>query len=341
LADSEKLIRCNRCILPHTFPGANIDETGTCQLCREAIPLENVEAKREELRLAMKASLAEPNPKGEFDVLVAYSGGKDSSYILWLLSQHYGQRCLAITIDNGFISERAFENGRRVTETLGIDYHIVRPSPSFVKTAFRKSLTESVHPKVALKRASSVCNTCISMINNHMVKTAIQWDIPIIAGGYISGQVPKNSAVLNYDPAARQKGRMRTVNEMIKHFGPEAQHYYGIADQLAKGAGELVILNPMLTLAYNEDEILAKISELGWEMPSDTGANSSNCQLNDLGIAAHVKQHRFNPYVNELAELVRNGLMPRHEALKKVEAVPNFSELKTQMNKLDLKPEDM
>jgi hypothetical protein len=33
--------------------------------------------------------------------------------------------------------------------------------------------------------------------------------------------------------------------------------------------------------------------------------------------------------------------MPRHEALKKVEAVPNFSELKTQMNKLDLKPEDM
>jgi tRNA(Ile)-lysidine synthase TilS/MesJ len=327
--------------LPETFPGSNIDATGLCQLCRDALPLSDVEARREELKGAMEATFGASQSGSEFDVLVAYSGGKDSSYILWLLSQHYGQRCLAITIDNGFISDRAFENGRRVTEACGVDYHIVRPSPAFVKTAFRKSLTEQVHPKLALKRASSVCNTCISMINNHMVKTAIQWGIPLIAGGYISGQVPKDSAVLNYDPEARQRGRLRTVNDMIKHFGPEAERYYGISDHLAKGAGELVILNPMLTLAYREEDVLNKIEELGWEMPSDTGANSSNCQLNDLGIAAHVKQHRFNPYVNELAEMVRNGLMDRADALRKVEAVPSFADLDQQMKELNLKAEDL
>jgi tRNA(Ile)-lysidine synthase TilS/MesJ len=332
---------CTRCILPTTFPGVELDEAGLCNFCREATTPADLSLRRKELQQEMAELFKNCKGQGEYDILVAYSGGKDSSYILGMLAQDYQLRCLAITIDNGFISDRAFENGRRVTETLGVDYHIVRPSPKFVKSAFRKSLTESVHPKLALKRASSVCNTCISMINNHMVKTAIQWDIPMIAGGYISGQVPKDSAVLAYDPAARQKGRLRTVAEMTRHFGAEAERYYGIKDELAQKAAQLYILNPMLTLDYSEETIYSEIAKFGWEMPTDTGANSSNCLLNDLGIAAHVKQQKFNPYVNELAELVRAGLMPRSEALAKVTAVPAFESLKKQMQQLNLSESDL
>ena len=52
---------------------------------------------------------------GAYDAIVAFSGGKDSSYTLKLLVEDYGLNCLAVTIDNGFISEGAFKNCRTIT----------------------------------------------------------------------------------------------------------------------------------------------------------------------------------------------------------------------------------
>ena len=63
----------------------------------------------------------------------------------------------------------------------------------------------------------------------------------------------------------------------------------------------------MLALAVPEEEIIAAIETLGWRKTSDTGVNSTNCQLNDLGIAVHFKKLRYNPYVMEIAEQVRGG----------------------------------
>lgn len=335
--------RCTRCILPESFPGISFDEHGVCNHCNAADAPEDLRQQRQQLKADMEAAFEaiRANPSGEFDALIAYSGGKDSSYILWMMREVYQLRCLAVTIDNGFISDRAIENAKCITSALGVDFHLVRPATAFVKQAFRKSLTEEVHPKVALKRASSVCNTCIGMINNHMLKTALQMNIPMIVGGYISGQVPRNAAVLEYKPVERQKLRLRTVAQMVEHFGPEAKRYYGLDASWGDGADAITILNPMLTIDYDEEAIIEKITGFGWTLPPDTGANSSNCLLNDLGIAAHKKRYGFNPYVNELAELVRNGLMERSVALEKVEDIRSFEQLQEQMKQLDLDPSDL
>jgi len=333
---------CTRCILPETFPGIRFDAQGVCHLCQQDQGPAAWQAERSSLKAEMEAVFEKlKGDDREFDALVAYSGGKDSTYILWLMRKVYGLRCLAITIDNGFIAERAIENARTVTGKLGVDFHLVRPSSTFVNSAFRKSLTEEIHPKVALTRASSVCNTCIGMINNHMIKTALQMNIPLIVGGYISGQVPRDAAVLDYEPRSRQKLRLRTVAQMVKHFGEDARKYYGIREEWLDRAEKIVILNPMLTLDYRESVIYETIAPLGWRAPTNTGANSSNCLLNDLGIAAHVKKYRFNPYVNELAELVRRGGMERAEALAKVESVARFDDLRSQMATLDLEEGDL
>ena len=85
------------------------------------------------------------------------------------------------------------------------------------------------------------------------------------------------------------------------------------------------IVNPMLAFGVSEDQIIEEISTLGWRKTNDTGSNSTNCLLNDLGIAVHYKQHQYNPYVNEIAEQVRTGLMSREEAIHKVQDIPDFS----------------
>ena len=42
-------------------------------------------------------------------------------------------------------------------------------------------------------RASDLCNGCINLINSVMLKGAVGRNIPLIAGGYTAGQVPKGT----------------------------------------------------------------------------------------------------------------------------------------------------
>ncbi|HOV83193.1 MAG TPA: N-acetyl sugar amidotransferase [Paludibacteraceae bacterium] len=55
-----------------------------------------------------------------YDCIVGVSGGTDSCYLLHLASQ-WGLRVLAVNLDNGFNSDIAVKNIRRMTEQLKID----------------------------------------------------------------------------------------------------------------------------------------------------------------------------------------------------------------------------
>ena len=82
---------------------------------------------------------------------MAYSGGKDSTYTLQVLKQHYGLRVLALTLDNGFVSDSAFSNMRNVTDKLGIDHIIFKPRFDLMKQIFRRASEEDIYSKKHLK----------------------------------------------------------------------------------------------------------------------------------------------------------------------------------------------
>jgi tRNA(Ile)-lysidine synthase TilS/MesJ len=234
---------------------------------------------------------------------------------------------LAVTIDNGFLSPTAVDNCRAVSESLGIDHVFYKPSFRFMANMYRKSIDEDVHVKAAHTRASSICNSCINVVNTHVIKVALQTRCRVIAGGYVGGQVPKDSAVMDLTVASLNASRARTTSRYMQVFGEEANHYVTLPD--AKGlTGSIAILNPLLTLEYRVEDALEVIKKFGWKMPTDTGKNSSNCLLNDLGIHAHHKKYGFHPYVFELAENVRYGLMDRDVAREKAESVPTEAEVK-------------
>ena len=328
---------CRQCVLPNTFPGIRFNEHEVCHFCLEYPTAEQTAANQAKLKEEMAAIINQHKGQGEYDCIVAFSGGKDSSYILMMLTQEYGLKCLAITIDNGFISERAVQNGKAVTSALGVDHIMFTPAPIFMNNMYVKSVTsQDVHAKAAIKRASNMCNSCINLINNYMLKTALQHRVTLIAGGYISGQVPKDSASIRLDLSNQGKIREVSLQRYVSHFGNEASKYFGLNPSLLKDKHEIYVLNPMLSISITEEQIKEKIAALGWEMTKDTGRNSSNCMLNDLGIAIHYKQHQFNPYVFEISEQVRQGLISREAALEKCDNIPEFTDLSWQMNKLGL-----
>lgn len=316
---------CQRCVLSPAFPKIEIDDDGLCSQCSSAPSLPEVESTRGQLRAQMESLFREA--KGpRYDCLVALSGGKDSTYVLSSLVRDYGLRCLALTIDNGFLSVQAMDNCRNATEALEVDLLIMRPSPSFMRRMYRTSLEEpSLHPRSAIKRASCLCNSCISLINTCALNTALEKQIPLVAGGYLAGQTPKYAAVIKIDPATGHIARAAMLKKVEQHLGAENLPYFQL--DASSSLQELTLVNPLLADPKPESEIITQVQALGWSRPKDTGLNSSNCRLNDYGVHAHYGAYGFNPYIAEIAEQVRYGLMSRAEGLERAYTIPEAEEV--------------
>jgi len=116
---------CSKCVLPGSFPGIEFNEEGICNYCRNS-QLPDQEKKEEYIKM-FENLLDSVRGKHDFDVLLAYSGGKDSTYTMYELANKYKMNVLAFTFDNGFISEQARENIIRMSDLCGATSIIVRP----------------------------------------------------------------------------------------------------------------------------------------------------------------------------------------------------------------------
>lgn len=319
--------RCERCLLPDTLPGLELDDHNICRFCREMPDPEAIRAEREELRAQMIATIGALRGASPYEVIVAYSGGKDSSYTLKTLVEDHGLRCLAITIDNGFLGAGTLANCKAVCGHLGVDHMLFAPNRQFTEHLYRASaLDDSLHSPSAIKRASAICSSCIAMINTHMLQQALYMGIPVVAGGYIGGQVPRDGAVMTIRPGQQARIRSRMVDRFTGALGDSVRPYFELPEH-EDDMQEIVVVNPMLGLAVTEAEIIAALEPMGWVRPQDTGITSTNCRLNDLGVFIHSKRHGFHPYAMEIAEQLRAGTMTREEAEHKLNRLPERSDV--------------
>jgi glucosamine--fructose-6-phosphate aminotransferase (isomerizing) len=112
--------RCSRCILPETFPYISFDEQGVCNYCLNHKP---IVYKGPDALMRDIAPLRGKN--GDADCMVAFSGGRDSSYSLHYAVKHLGLHPIAYTYDWGMVNDLARRNQARLTGKLGIEQIIV------------------------------------------------------------------------------------------------------------------------------------------------------------------------------------------------------------------------
>lgn len=109
--------RCTRCLLPETMPFVTFDDTGVCSYCHR---YQKLEVKgREALEVAV-APYRKGN--GRPDCVVAFSGGRDSSYGLHYLKTELGLTPVAYTYDWGMVTDLARRNQSRLCGKLGIEH---------------------------------------------------------------------------------------------------------------------------------------------------------------------------------------------------------------------------
>jgi hypothetical protein len=312
--------RCTRCILPATFPGIHFDKAGVCQFCHRQPSPEKRAERKARLRARFEALVEQIRPRPGYHCLVAWSGGKDSTYTLWLLKKQFGLHVLAFTFDNGFVSPAARKNIRVVAENLGVDYILVKPRFDLLRQLFIASIQSDIYPPRALERASSICNTCMALAKGIGLRLALEREIPLLAYGWSPGQAPLSAALFRTTPSMLRAFLRTAMAPLQKATDGKIQPYFPQERHL-EAAQELPYnVSPLGFLEYDEASALRRIGGLGWQRPQDTDPNSTNCLLNSFANQVHMEQMGYHPYVMELASLVREGYMSRQEALSRLEA---------------------
>jgi len=314
-------ILCSRCILPDTFPGVAFDDQGVCNYCRREEPALAINPeKKAQYRLKLDNLIrGTVSRDSSYEVIAAYSGGKDSSYTLKLLKEQYGVRILALTFDNHFVSPQTWTNINNIVDRLGIDHLTFRPNWPIMKSLFSLAAGNDLFPKPTLLRASSICTACIGLVKSLTLKTALEMSIPFVAFGWSPGQAPLQSSIMKNNPVfvrENQKAFKKALPTEIAEpfegcFIPES-YYERYKDRFPYN------IHPLAFFDYDEEEIKLEIEGLGWEKPTNTDTNSTNCLLNALANEGHLKRHRFHPYVLEIANMVRQGVMNRQEGIDKI-----------------------
>jgi predicted PP-loop superfamily ATPase len=329
---------CRQCILPETFPGIKFNDKGICKYCQKESEAKQTKAveKKSQYKDKLDSLIKDVRDKAPvYDVIMAFSGGKDSSYTLKLLKERYNLRILALTFDNHFVSPVAFDNVKNVTDTLEVDSSIIRPPWSIAKDVFSLTAQKDIFSKPTLLRASSICTACIGMVKSVVLKTALEMSIPLVGFGWSPGQAPIQSAILKTNPSmikpnqdALRKAYPQKLSDSLNSWFIPKIYFEKFKDAFPYN------IHPLAFFDYDEEEIKVELRTIGWQAPEDTDTNSSNCLINAYANKCHIERHGFHPYVWEIANMVRQGVMSRDEGLTKIYTEQNSDMVDYAQNKL-------
>ena len=314
------LRHCKHCGIASNHPDAEINSDGVCSLCNDFERYREHAASYFNDLPALRARFdqARARRSGDYDCLMLLSGGKDSTYALYQVAA-LGQRVLAVTLDNGFISDGAKANINRVVASLGIEHRYLRSD------AMNEIFVDS------LERHSNVCNGCFKALYTLAVHTALHEGIPLIVTGLSRGQffetrlTPEQFNDNQFDVQAIDQAVLeaRKAYHRLDDAVSRLLDVSMFADDRVFEQVEFVDFYRYCEVSL--DHMYAFLAEHSpWVRPSDTG-RSTNCLINDVGIYVHQLKEGFHNYALPYSWDVRLGHKQRDAALDELNDELNVS----------------
>lgn len=168
--------RCTRCIFPDSVPGISFDDKGVCNYCLNYEPIEYYGEQELSKKIDRAKSL-----NNRYDCIVPISGGKDSTYVLYMATKVYNLRALAVHYDNGFKKKQAFVNIRNACKKLGADFLNYHSNKDIDKKIIRAHIKNSL-AKDPL--GTNFCSACEYGCRAVAYKNAIKYQVPLVLWGH-------------------------------------------------------------------------------------------------------------------------------------------------------------
>ena len=340
------LKRCTRCLLPETMPFISFDEEGVCSYCRDYETRGSY--LKGEKALEEFVSKYRSN-SGDYDVLIGFSGGRDSAYGLDYIKNTLGLHPITFTYDWGMVNDLARRNQARVVGKLGIEHIVISADIRTKRANIRKNL------KAWLKKPD-LGMVPILMAGDkqfyyyfHKVRKQTGIKLFIFCGGYEGEEgtglfkygfcnvsTQGNKTALKRMTGISRKNKLKIMYYYFKQFITNPAYINkSIIDTLFAYYSSYVLTDDYLYLFHyldwDENTILKTITEkLDWERETDTVATWRT----DDGTAAfynyiYLTMAGFTEFDLFRSHQIREGKLNREEAyaLIKEENRPRFKSI--------------
>lgn len=319
---------CSNCVMPHTAESLAFDEKDKCSVCVQ-IEFKQTNIDWEKRRQDMGELIEQYRGKYDYDCIVPFSGGKDSTFTLWYIVKKLKLKPLVVRFDHGFLRPNLQECAERTLRVLGCDVIHFTPNWQIV----RKLMYE------ALVRRGDFCWHCHTGIFSYPMWIALKFNIPLLFWGEPDGEY---SSFYSYEEI--QEADERRFNRFI-NLGINAEDMLGMLDdsisdypveardlkpytypplkEIRKAGIRSVFLGTFIPWDVREQVKVIK-QELGWKedqvegIPPSYGYEKIECYVQ--GVRDYIKYlKRGFGRTTHLASIdIRNHRLLREEGLRLV-----------------------
>ena len=131
---------CTRCCIPETQEGVAFDELGICRACQSSEQKIHIDWIKREKKLQEILNNAKSHAGDNYDCILPMSGGKDSTFQLYVLTKIYGMKPLALTFSHNWWSETGWYNLQNALETFNVDHVTFTPNRALINKIARRSI---------------------------------------------------------------------------------------------------------------------------------------------------------------------------------------------------------
>jgi N-acetyl sugar amidotransferase len=322
------LKKCTKCGLPETYETIEFDENGSCNICRSTeFKKHNVDWEK---RKRMLDKIIEKfRGKYDYDCIVPFSGGKDSTFQLYYLVKEYKLKPLVIRFNHGFLRPQTQKNTERVLKFLGVDFLEFTPNWKIVKRLMRESFI----------RKTDFCWHCHCGIYSYPLQMALKLNIPLVIWGEPISEI---TAYFDYEEDEIEYENEEKFN-MFRNLGISADDMFGMINSpeatvdrrdllpytypalkdLQRIECTSICLGSFIPWDYTTNTALIK-KELGWQsdvlegVPEELHESAEKIECYMQGARDYIKfmKRGYSRISQMVAFHIRNGRLTLKEAKK-------------------------
>jgi hypothetical protein len=325
---------CQKCILPIDN---NLNKNKCCYCSNDQL-LKHITSKPNESELRkLMALVKKQGQENQYDCIVGWSGGRDSTHLIRLLTQDYHLRVLAVFGQTPFTPPEIVENIHSISTLLKIDVITIEPHRKHLEVSsycLKKYLRD--HNPILVNLACAPCK----FINREIFKIAKKNKInTIFYGGNHFEYFPNGPASIDLNDSNRYsfKSMIRdNCKRIIKGLSsicksPSLLKYFPLFSKAS-----ILFVNQYTVYfrlryrtiqaidfyhykKWDENEVNHSLKTLNWTLPK--GCNTTwraDCTFESVKNSIFHKELGFTYNTAFYSNMIRSGYMNRNEALARI-----------------------
>jgi len=334
--------RCSRCIMPETIPNITFDKNGVCNYCNEYTQpnsvttsysnLNNIKERKDKFNNLIRQAKEKRIQSGsKYDVMVALSGGRDSSYVAWALSK-MELNVLCVNYNNPFSSPQTMINIKNLIKKINADL-ITFQFPNKRQERCSENNLKAWLKRPDLGSIGLVCLPC-KAIYLEFFKIAKKHNISLIW----DGSSPNEGSIFKLEARAGKGVRAHSLQSYLTMGSNFIKNYrYLKPCNIIPGISTLLSLDGNTSYLrwrypdiekcgyfwfhpYNEEEVDQVLKDVGWSKAKDNKSPwRFDCEIDSLKNYLYIQLIGATEKDDRFSKDIRSGLMTREEALQRLE----------------------